>query len=120
MEQMKVEATKMNKQTLACEEYVRTVLEAYRNTQGTCGHVRKPDSLLAIQLYHRGIQVNTVENALVLGALRRIIRPADAPVLAKVRSLAYFLPVIEEVLEMKVGDEYFEYARHKLRGLQKL
>ncbi|MHB1857993.1 MAG: hypothetical protein ACYCPM_11220 [Acidobacteriaceae bacterium] len=60
----------------------------------------------------------TVENALVLAAVRRLIRPADAPPLTTVRSLAYFLPVIEEVLEMEVGEEYLQYARQKLQRLR--
>jgi hypothetical protein len=47
-----------------------------------------------------------------------LIRPADAPPLTTVRSLAYFLPVIDEVLEMEVGEEYFQYARQKLHGLR--
>jgi len=47
-----------------------------------------------------------------------MIRPADAPPLAIVRSLAYFLPVIEEVLETEVGEEYFQYARQKLQRLR--
>jgi hypothetical protein len=28
--------------------------------------------------------------------------------------LAYFLPVIEEVLELRVNPDYFDYLRHKL------
>ena len=60
----------------------------------------------------------TVENALVLAAVRRLIRPADAPPLTTVRSLAYFLPVIEEVLEMEVGEEYLQYARQRLQRLR--
>jgi hypothetical protein len=100
------------------EDYVRRVLEAYRNTPGTCGNLRRPDRLLALQLYQRGIPLNKVENALVLAAVRRMIRPAEAPPLAIVRSLAYFLPVIDEVLEMEVGEEYFQYARQKLHRLR--
>jgi hypothetical protein len=34
--------------------------------------------------------------------------------LGTVRSLAYFLPVIEEVLDLKVSPGYFQYLRHKL------
>src|SRR5260370_13609153 len=30
------------------------------------------------------------------------------------RSLAYFLPVIEEVLELHVSPDYFDYLRHTL------
>ncbi len=100
------------------EDYVRKVLEAYRSTPGTCGHLRRPDRLLALQLYQRGVPLNKVENALVLAAIRRLIRPPDAPPLATVRSLAYFLPVIDEVLEMEVGEEYFQYARQKLERLR--
>ena len=100
------------------EDYVRKVLDAYRNTPGTCGHLRRPDRLVAIQLYQRGVPLHKVENALVLAAVRRLIRPADAPPLTTVRSLAYFLPVIEEVLETEVEDEYYQYARQKLQRLR--
>ena len=96
------------------EEYIRQVLEAYRKTPGTMGTVRRADRLLAAQLYQRGLSVKVVENALVLAATRRLIRPADAPPLGTIRSLAYFLPVIEEVLELRVGPDYFAYLRHKL------
>jgi len=99
------------------EDYVRKVLEAYRNTPGTCGNLRRPDRLLAAQLSQRGVPLSKIENALVLAAVRRLIRPADAPTLTTVRSLAYFMPVIEEVLEMEVGEEYFQYARQKLQRL---
>ena len=108
----------MNKQPSGREDYVRKVLEAYRNTPGTCGNLRRPDRMLAVQLYQRGVPLSIVENALVLAAVRRLIRPADAPPLATIRSLAYFMAVIEEVLEMEVGEEYFQYARQKLQRLR--
>ena len=59
--------------------------------------------------------LETVQNALVLGAARRFFRPADSPPLAMVRSLAYFLPVIEELLELKISPDYFRYVRDKLQ-----
>jgi len=114
----KAEETAMDKQPSGREDYVRKVLEAYRNTPGTCGNLRRPDRMLAVQLYQRGVPLSIVENALVLAAVRRLIRPADAPPLTTVRSLAYFLPVIEEVLETEVGEEYFQYARQKLQRLR--
>jgi len=77
------------------------------------GTIRRADRLLAAQLYQRGLSVKVIENALVLATTRRLIRPADAP-LGTIRSLAYFLPVIEEVLELRVSPDYFEYLRHKL------
>ena len=96
-------------------DYVRRLLEAYRVTPGTSGAVRRPDRVLAVQLYERGIPLAAVENALVLAAILRMIRPAGAAPLGTIRSLAYFSPVIEEVLQMQVSTEYFHYLRHKLQ-----
>jgi len=96
------------------EEYVRQVLEAYRKAPGTMGIVRRADRMLAVQLYQRGVAVGIVENALVLAAARRLKRPTDALPLGTIRSLAYFLPVIEEVLGMRVSPDYFRYLRRKL------
>jgi hypothetical protein len=99
------------------EEYIRQVLEAYRKTPGTMGTVRRPDRMLAAQLYQRGLAVSVIENAFVLAATRRLTRPADAPPLGTIRSLAYFLPVIEEVLELRVGPGYFQHVRRKLERI---
>ena len=99
------------------EEYIRQVLEAYRQTPGTMGTVRRADRILAAQLYQRGLSLKVIENALVLAATRRLIRPAGAPPLATIRSLAYFLPVIEEVLELRVSPDYFQYLRRKLERI---
>jgi len=96
------------------EEYVRQVLEVYRKTPGTMGTVRRADRLLASQLYQRGLSVKVIENALVLAAIRRLMRPTDAPPLGTIRSLAYFLPVIEEVLKLRVSPDYFDYLQYKL------
>ena len=96
-------------------EYVRRVLDAYRITPGTAGVIRKPDRVTASQLYERGVALNVVENALLLAAARRMMRPADATPLAIIRSLAYFMPVIEEVLQLKVGPEYFQHLRARIQ-----
>ena len=98
-------------------EYVRRLLEAYRTTPGTCGVVRRADRLLAAQLHERGVPVEVVENALTLAATRRIMRPEGSPPLGTVRSLAYFVPVIDEVLDLKAGQDYYRYLRSKLPRL---
>jgi len=96
-------------------DYVRRVLDAYRATPGTCGRVRRTDRVLAAQLQERGVPIETVENAFVLAAARRLIRPVGAAPLGTIRSLAYFSPVIEEVLQLQVSQEYFQHLRHKLQ-----
>jgi hypothetical protein len=100
---------------ITLEEYVQRVLAAYRRTPGTTGTVRRPDRLLAAQLQERGVPLAAVENALVLAAARRLIRPPGSPPLGTIRSLAYFSAVIEEVLELRVSPDYFQYLRHKIQ-----
>jgi hypothetical protein len=73
--------------------------------------------LLAAQLFQRGVPVSVIENAFVLAATRRLMRPAHSPPLGTIRSLAYFLPVIEEVRELPVGPDYFQYLRYKLQRI---
>ena len=99
------------------KEYIRQVLEAYRKNAGHDGKgsPRGPDaggttlSTLRIGEGHR--------KCIGLAATRRLIRPVDAPPLGTIRSLAYFLPVIEEVLELRVTPDYFQYLRSKLKRI---
>jgi hypothetical protein len=101
---------------LGREEYIQKVLTAYRQTPGTTGTIRRPDRLLAAQLHARGVPLPTVENSLVLAASRRLFRPTHALPLGTIRSLAYFLPVINEVLELTVRPDYFHYLRRQIAG----
>lgn len=98
-------------------EYLCRLFEAYRATPGTCGVVRQTDRLTAIQLYERGVPLTVVDNALALAAVRRLMRPDAAAPLPVVRSLAYFLPVIDEVLATEVDPRYYQHVLSKLQRL---
>ena len=101
-------------------DYIRLVLAAYRRTPTTTGRVHRPDRILAAALYRRGIPLGVVENALVLAASRRLYRDLNAPPLPPVRSLNYFLAVIEEVLTLKVSPAYFEHLRYKIHHFDEI
>jgi len=61
------------------------------------------------------VPLAAVENALVLAAAGRIFRAPGSTPLGTMRSLAYFSAVIEEVLELRVKPEYFQYLRHRIQ-----
>jgi hypothetical protein len=73
------------------------------------------DQQQARQWFDRGVPLALVETALLLGSLRRVTRPAQAPRLAAIRSLAYFQPVVEELLETPMPDGFCAYLRCKMR-----
>jgi hypothetical protein len=110
----KVKGEIVEQESMGREEYVRKLLDAYRTTPGTTGSIRRPDRILAAQLHQRGVPLRAVENALVLAVSRRLQHSPEAPPLGTIRSLAYFVPVIEEVLEMKVAQDYCNYLRYRL------
>jgi hypothetical protein len=103
---------------IAKKNYIRRVLDAYRRTPGTTGAVRRNDRLLAAALYDRGVSATTVENALILAASRRLFRPPDAVPLQLIRSLHYLLPVIDEVLQLRISQDYFRYLQFHIERIQ--
>ena len=96
------------------EEFIHALLRAYCTTPGTTGSIRRQDRLLAAQLYERGVPLIAVDNALLLVVARRLFRPAGAPPLPSIRSLAYFLPVIDEVLHLQISQDYFQHLRNQI------
>ena len=105
------------KQPLPRAHYIRQLLAAYCVTPGTSGHIRRSDRILAEQLYQRGIPLKLGENALLLAAARRLFRPPHALPLPTIRSLAYFLPVLEELQQLQVSPSYFEHIRRRIAHL---
>lgn len=86
--------------------FVNTVLARYLELPDTPLRTSFADQRLARQLMDRGIGLDVVESAMLLGSLRRLTRPADLPPLQPVRSLAYFLPLVEELLAQPLPDGY--------------
>jgi hypothetical protein len=97
--------------------YVAAVVMWYVDLPETPLSASLQDHRQARRLHDRGIPLRIVESALLLGSLRRLIRPADLPPLPPIRSLAYFQPVIDELLVHPMPDSYLEYLRLKLNRL---
>jgi hypothetical protein len=97
------------------ENYIRQALEFYRGAPGTTGRVRREDRLLAADLHDRGVSLSALETAFVLATARRCFRPSDARPLAPVRSMYYFIPVIEEILANPPDAAYIAYLKSKIK-----
>src|SRR5215469_11909551 len=99
--------------------YVNTVLTLYLGLPDTPLRASTQDRRHASQLHERGVALCVVESAFLLASIRRLARPADVPVLSPIRSLAYFQPVIEELLSQPAPEGYLPYLRLKLEQLSK-
>jgi len=96
------------------QDYIERLLALYRRTPETSGVVRRADRSLAARLYDRRVPLELVELALRLAAARRQIRPQSAPPLATIRSLHYFLPVLDELSDPQLDPDYLDYLRYRL------
>lgn len=95
--------------------YLDAVLETYSSLPGTPPRPSRQDRRLALDLCRRGVPLRAVRTALLLAAARRSIRAG--PPLPPVRTLHYFLPVVEEVLELPPDPGYLQYLAAKLQPL---
>jgi hypothetical protein len=94
--------------------YVRWVIDAYLHLPDTPRRARDHDHHLAAQLHQRGVPVAMIEAAFLLATLRRIHRPPDATPLTPIRSLHYFLPIIDELLQSPTSPSYLRYLRERV------
>jgi hypothetical protein len=97
--------------------YVATVLTLYVDLPDTPLRASVPDQRQARIWFDRGVPLEVVETALLLACLRRTVRTTDVPPLPRIRSLAYFQPVIEELRDHPVAGGYLQYLRLKLRSI---
>lgn len=96
--------------------YPLAVIRMYLDLPDTPVNVNLSDCQQARRWFESGVPLRTVETALLLGSLRRLLRPAQAPRLASIRSLAYFQPVVEELLQLPLPDDYCGYLQSKMKA----
>lgn len=104
---------------MARSSYVEALVSAYLWVPGTPSRASRNDRRLAHALEQRGVSLHIAVSAILLGAARRAFRPPDAEPLAPIRTLYYFLPVMQELLEHPLETGYADYLRNKLAPLAK-
>ena len=97
--------------------YITAVMNWYVDLPDTPLRTNVQDQRQARAWFDRGIPLPVIETALLMASLRRSMRPPEVPRLPRIRSLAYFQPVIEELLETPAPASYLPYLRVKFRYL---
>jgi hypothetical protein len=94
--------------------YVDKLLELYLRLPDTPSRTSRSDRQLAFSLFHQNVSLEIVDAAFLLGSARRIFRDPTYPALGPIRSLHYFLPLIQEVIATQPSKDYIRYLRSKL------
>lgn len=96
------------------ETYRQTLIDLYLRLPDTPRRLSRFDLRLVRQLWQRQIPLATAETAFLLASSRRAARRPDAMPLGPIRSLHYFMPVIEELLAQPAPVSYLAYLRSKV------
>jgi hypothetical protein len=97
--------------------YVHRTIETYRNTPTTSGCIRPEDRQLARQLYDQRISLRTIYAAFLMAAVRRLTHAEDPSTIPPIRSLHYFLPLLDEIRAEPLDPGFFGYLSYKLDSL---
>jgi hypothetical protein len=102
-------------QSLTQREFVDAVLETYVSLPDTPSRARRDDRYLAIKWHRQTMPLFQVKAAMLLATARRTFREPEAGPLEPIRSLRYFVPLIEEIQHTGVDESYVRYLQQKLR-----
>ena len=97
--------------------YLDSVISLYTQLPDTPDKPSQNDRRTAASFLAKDVPIQTVKAALILASVRRLARPDDTEPLPPVRSLAYFVPVVNELTETPLHDDYVAYLRKKLQNL---
>lgn len=78
------------------------------------------DEILARKWFQRGLSLEWIEKAIVLGCARKYASWRNDPRHAPIRSLRYFEPLLEELDEQPPPPGYWDYLRFRIQRLEAL
>jgi len=97
------------------ERYIKRVLRLYLQLPETPLRHSRIDVRLASQLYEQKVKHKEIEQAMLLATARRLSRRPEAPALGPIRTLHYFLPVLQEIKREPLTRDYLGYLRGKVQ-----
>lgn len=100
--------------------YVTAVLLLYAELPDTAHRASPYDQQVARRWFQQGVALDLVESALLLGSLRRSIRAPGSLPMPRIRSLAYFAPVVDELQQQPLPAGYQDHLRRKARQVLRL
>jgi hypothetical protein len=72
------------------------------------------DEKLALDMYLRGISIEQITRAILLGCARKYVSMFNAGTRTPIASLQYFADIVEEVKESEIPESYWEPLRSKM------
>lgn len=94
--------------------FVASLLQCYVQLPHTPPRPSRYDKRLAERLFEQHASLDTLKAAFILATSRRTFRTDNATPLEPVRSLAYFLPIVEELRRTPPDPCYIDLVARRL------
>lgn len=78
------------------------------------------DEVLARQWFSRGVPLQRIGQAILLGCSRKYSSWRNNQTHTPILSLAYFAPILDEIAQQKIQDEYWEYLSIRIQRIEGL
>jgi hypothetical protein len=76
------------------------------------------DEKLLVELFRKGVPIENAERAILLGSLRKYVALLNHGHGTPITTLHYFTDLFEEVNQLQISTQYWDYVAYKLRGLE--
>lgn len=76
------------------------------------------DEKLALGMYRRGVSMEQITRAILLGCARKYVAMLNAGTRTPITSLQYFADIVEEVKESAIPESYWEPLRSKMARME--
>jgi hypothetical protein len=98
---------------IAKNEYINQLLQLYVQQSDTPNRFSRYDRKLAEHLFNEGVSLDEMKAAFLLGSARRAAKKPNSFALGPIRSLHYFLPILQEVRRNQLPPDYLNYLKSK-------
>jgi len=98
--------------------YVDSIKNCFISLGCTTGKFTSRDAQIADQFQRRHISLELIQDALLMGACRKLISLLNGSSGEPIASLAYFESLIAEIRERPIPADYREYLRKKVERLR--
>jgi hypothetical protein len=99
-------------------EFVRKVRGLFLAPACVQASFSAADEKLALGMYRRGVSMEQITRAILLGCARKYVAMINAGVRTPITSLQYFADIVEEVNESTIPESYWEPLRAKVARME--
>lgn len=99
-------------------EFVRKVRGLFLAPACVQASFSAADEKLALGMYRRGVSMEQITRAILLGCARKYVAMINAGVRTPITSLQYFSDIVEEVNESTIPESYWEPLRSKVARME--